>query len=306
LVKKGGRERGGSSSLSGLWVGVSYILFKGLAERSEPRLRSLKAAYDVAGFTLHFRAYLSLMFFSALLAALLTFTASLFIHYFALGYALWVSLALSLTLSFAASMSTLAGYVAAPLYRSYRWRGFIDAALPHVANYMLALASAGIPVEAIFEGVAEANINPALTSLSRRVVRSVKLFGMDVLTALEEAARASPSSALAKLVRSLLGVVSTSGDVRSFLAIEADALLRAQRDRLRRIVSSLTLLAEAYIGIVVVAPLVFVVMALIFSMLGGAILGLSPDLLMIVVILVGMPVLSAIFLLILDSMLARA
>jgi archaellum biogenesis protein FlaJ (TadC family) len=99
-------------------------------------------------------------------------------------------------------------------------------------------------------------------------------------------------------------VVSTSGDVRSFLAVEADALLRSQRDRLRRVVGTLTLLAEAYIGIVVVAPLVLVIMALIFSMLGGTILGLGPDVLMMAVILVGIPVLSAIFLLILDSVLA--
>jgi archaellum biogenesis protein FlaJ (TadC family) len=305
LVKRGGKGRGGSS-LSSLLVEVSYSLFKGLAERWEPRLKALKAAYDLAGYALHFRAYLSLMFFSALLAAALAFSASFLIHYAALGYAPWLSAALSSTLSFAASMSTLAGYVAAPLYRARRWRGLIEAALPHTANYMLALASAGIPIEAVFEGVAEANINPALTSLCRRVVRGVKLFGMDALAALEEAAGVSPSPALTKLIRGLLGVVSTSGDVRSFLAVEADALLRSQRDRLRRVVGTLTLLAEAYIGIVVVAPLVLVIMALIFSMLGGTILGLGPDVLMMAVILVGIPVLSAIFLLILDSVLAGA
>jgi len=297
------RTRGQGQSRGSFWVGTSYSLFKGLAERLEAPLKDLRPIYERAGFALHFRAYLSLLIFSVILSALLSFTASVLVHYFLLNYTLFFSVVLSLIVSFAASASVLAAYIAAPLYRSSRWRRLIDPALPHVANYMQALASAGLPVEAMFQRVAEADINPALTRFARLVVRNVKLFGMDVLTALRRAMEASPSASLTRLVSGLTGVVSTSGDLRSFLAYEGEALLRAQRDRLRRLIQSLSLLAEAYVGIVVVAPVVFIIMSVIFLMLGGTILGLAPDVLMMFFILVGIPVLVSIFLIILDSML---
>ena len=102
----------------------------------------------------------------------------------------------------------------------------------------------------------------------------------------------------------MMGVISTSGDLRSYLAFEGEAMLRAQRDRLRRLINSLSFIAEIYVGLVIVGPIVFIIMNIIFLMLGGTIMGLSPELIMMAFIFVGIPLLFFIFLTILDSMLA--
>ncbi|MCX8204448.1 MAG: type II secretion system F family protein [Candidatus Nezhaarchaeota archaeon] len=284
---------------------ASYFLFKSLAKSLESYLKDLRTTYERAGFTIPLRAYLSLSIFTALLAAIVTFAASFLIHYLVLNFTLTTSLLLSLIPSFIASMLTIAAYIATPFYKSFMWRSIVEPALPHAANFMLAMASAGLPVEAIFERVADVNINPLLTRFARRVVRNVKLLGMDSTAALEDALRISPSASLNKLVRGLLGVILTSGDVRSFLSLEAEGLLRAQRDRLRRLIHSLALLGEVYVAFVIVMPIALVIMGVIISMLGGTILALDPNVFMFFLILVGIPALSLVFLIILDSMLAR-
>lgn len=299
-MKRDGPRRSGD-----FWVGVSYSLFGGLAKRLEGRLGGLRAIYDRAGFDVHLRAYLALSLFASLLAAAAAFVAFLLIHCLALGLAPATGALLSLIPSFAASTATMGAFIAAPFYRASQLRGMAEPALPHAANFMMALASAGLPVEVMFERVADVNINPFLTRFARRVIRNIKLLGMDVAAALEEAMRASPSEALNRLVRGLLKVVQTSGDVRSFLAVEGEGLLRGQRDRLRRAVHTLALLGEVYVAFAVVMPVALVIMGVIISMLGGAIMGLDPNMFMFFIVLAGIPALSSIFLIILDSAMAR-
>ena len=289
-----------------LWLGLSYALFKGMAERLERSkiMRDLRVSYEKGGFALHFRGYLAMLLFAATVTPIASFALAFTVHYALLGYTLLFSLALSFIVSVASLLSVLGAFIAAPMYRSYKWRKQIDSTLPHVVNYMQALASAGLPVETIFERVAEARINPALTRFAKTVVTYVKLFGMDVISALSKALEACPNVSLSRVIMGMIGVVSTSGDLRSYLAFEGEAMLRAQRDRLRRLINSLSFIAEIYVGLVIVGPIVFIIMNIIFLMLGGTIMGLSPELIMMAFIFVGIPLLFFIFLTILDSMLA--
>lgn len=300
------REKEKGEETLGFWLGLSYALFKGMAEKLEHSriMRDLRASYEKGGFTIHFRGYLAMLLFTSTITPVAAFALSFAIHYVILGYTLLISLALSLIVAVASLLSALGSFIAAPMYRSYRWRKQIDPALPHVINYMQTLASAGLPVEAVFERVAEARINPALTKFAKIIVTYVKLFGMDIISALRKSLEACPNVNLSRIIMGLIGVVSTSGDLRSYLAFEGETMLRAQRDRLRRLINSLSFIAEVYVGVVIVGPIVFIIMNIIFLMLGGTIMGLSPELLMMAFIFIGIPVLFSIFLVILDSMLA--
>jgi len=305
------RRRGGHSEAErrgpNAWLRLAYPMFRGLAERLESSrlMRDLRSLCERGGISVHFRAYLAGLLFAAIVVPIAALALSAAVHIVLLGYPPIVGVALSLIVAFASAMVALGAFLAAPIYRSRRWRGQIEGALPHMVNYMETLASAGLPPEHIFERVAEANINPAVTRFARMVVAYVRLFGMDIVSALRRALEASPSVGLSRLVAGMMGVISTSGDLRSYLAFEGEALLRAQRDRLRRLVSSLGFIAEVYVGLVMVGPVIFVIMSVVLDMLGGTIMGLSPSALTMAFIFTGVPLLFAAFLLLLDSMLAR-
>jgi len=66
-------------------------------------------------------------------------------------------------------------------------------------------------------------------------------------------------------------------------------MLDEKTQRLRNLVNTLSMLAEVYTTMMVAAPLMFITMLIVMNILGGGVLGLSPDILILVLTFIAIP-----------------
>ncbi|RLI18740.1 hypothetical protein DRO49_01910 [Candidatus Bathyarchaeota archaeon] len=190
-----------------------------------------------------------------------------------------------------------------PLYKRNQRRTQIEDSLLYALSYMAALSAGGLPIERIMERVSEVEESEALKMIANKFMADVRLFGFDVPSALRDAARRSPSETMEKLLEGLRNVIQTSGDLNSLLTYEVDRMLGRRREKLKRMMGTLVYLGELYVSLLIVAPILFILILTILSVIGGNPLGVPPQIQLNLLVFIGIPTMAAGFAIILDVIL---
>lgn len=276
---------------------VSYRLFGG----KTPRFTSFRAIYLKSGISRLYESYVAIMFFVSTSAFVSAFGACALIHHMLFALTLPQFLIAVLTLSCVITLTVTMAFILYPLYRRSQRRKEIDANLVYTTGYMGVLSAGGIGIERIFERVAQVEKHRPIKDLARKLITNAKMFGSDVTSSLREAALRSPSEAFSKILVGITNTFRTSGDLKSLLEFETERLLHAKREQLKRMLGTLTVLGEIYISAMVMGPIVFIVMLTILSVMGNVTFGLSPPEQLNLIVFFGLPVISAIFIVILNG-----
>jgi flagellar protein FlaJ len=278
---------------------ASYRLFGKIT----PRFTSFKQVYQQSGISRLYESYMTIMLFATLAAFASAFTAGALLHHLFFSLTLFQYLMAVLTFSFVISLAVPIMFISYPIIRRVQGRKEIEANLIYTTGYMGILSAGGIPIERMFERVAEVEQHPSISALARGLITNIKMFGYDVTTAIMQAAARSPSEAFSKLLLSIVNTVKTSGDLRSLLTFETERLLHAKREQLKKTLSTLTVLGEIYITTMILGPIVFIIMLTILSVMGNVSFGLSPAEQLNLIVFFGLPVLSALIIVILNGVL---
>ena len=146
----------------------------------------------------------------------------------------------------------------------------IDASLPTVASYMSAMTSSGVPPAPIFESLAkEKSISKVVAEEATRINRDIEILGLDVLKALEQAAYRSPSERWANFLEGIIATVTSGGDLTTYLSTETKSFMKLKQEETKEFIEQLGIIAEIFMVVGVVAPLFFVIMIAILSILNG-------------------------------------
>jgi flagellar protein FlaJ len=280
---------------------VSYGLFKGVS----PRFKAFKQIYEKSGIPIFYESYVSLMLFSLPATFVSSCVIGAVIHHFLFDLALFQYILAVIIFSCVTSLIVLMIFILYPLYCRSQRRKKIDANLVYTAGYMGVLSAGGISIERIFERVSEVEQQPAIKDLIRRFLTNIKVFGLDVISSLRDVADRSPSEVFSRLLAGVTNTVQTSGDLKGLLMFEANRLLHAKREQLKRTLGSLTYLAEIYVTAVVVSPIVVIIMLTILSILGTAAFGLPPVVQMNLLVFLGIPMIATVFVIVLDRILPK-
>jgi len=234
-----------------------------------PVYNEFQEIYEESGIPYLFKDYLKRS--SLILGAAFAFTTviSILIHVLLLkvtGLRLVVAV---LSLSFTASCVVLLYFLFFPYYRRKEMREGISKGLVYSLSYMTVLSASGISIENIMERMVEVEDNSAMKQLATKFMMDTQLFGQDVSSALEDVSRRSPSDVLKKLLDSINNNIKTSGNLKGLLAYEVDSLLQVQRDNLKKMLGTLSYIGEIYVAILVVAPILFILMITILSVLSA-------------------------------------
>ncbi|MEM2794858.1 MAG: type II secretion system F family protein, partial [Thermofilaceae archaeon] len=181
----------------------------------------------------------------------------------------------------------------------------IDSRLPYTLAYFASLAASGMGLDKIVENVADVEEEKEIFRELSLFLTDTKLLGLDMLTALERRSSRSPSILLSLFFSGLRDAYITAGNLYEYAAFTAQRLLDFKRYELRRITSTVSVIAETYVTLMVAAPLMFVVMLSVIGMLGGSIGGLPTNLLIAVILVIGVPASAAAILVMLDATLSR-
>jgi archaellum biogenesis protein FlaJ (TadC family) len=278
---------------------TSYRLFGKIT----PRFAAFKQVYQQSGISRMYESYMAIMFFATLAAFVSAFTVGALLHHLFFSLAPFQYLTAVLTFSCVTSLAVPIFFISYPLYRRTKGKNEIEANLIYTTGYMGILSAGGISIERMFERVAEVEQHPSISALVRGLITNIKMFGYDVTTSIMQAAAHSPSETFSKLLISIMNTVKTSGDLKSLLAFETERLLHAKREQLKKTLGTLTVLGEIYITAMVLGPIVFIIMLTILSVMGNVSMGLSPPEQLNLIVFFGLPVMSAVIIVILNGVL---
>jgi flagellar protein FlaJ len=280
---------------------LSYRLFG----RTASRFMSLKHVYEQSGISRLYESYIALMLFSSAVTFVTAIVTGTLLQYFMFRLTVTQFVAAVLVLSMIASIIVSAMFVAYPLYRGRQRRADIDLNLVYTAGYMEVLSAGGISVERIFDRVSQVERHPAIRDLAQRLMTDVKVFGLDVVSSLNDVIKHSPSEVFSKLLVGIMNTLKTSGDLKSLLAFETERLLSMKREQLKKTLNTLLGLGEVYIAGVVMGPVTFIIMITVLSVMGNVAFGISPIMQLNLLVFLGIPMICLVFIIILNSALPQ-
>jgi flagellar protein FlaJ len=266
------------------------------------RLSSLKSRMAKANIIMSFDAYLGVMVFVSLVGALATFFVSLVVLSLVIEFvsSLVFSFLLGL-LVFAMSIGVCYWY---PSIGISSRKQKIQANLPLIANFMSVLSGSGMPPERVIRSLANVGDEFSIGDEARRIVADIELNGLDLNSALKNASLRSPSKDFSTMLSGMITTSHMGGDIAGYLRLEADKYKKVRLQSLKGFIENLGLIAEVYVTFLIALPLALVIMLSVMSFIGeGAlIVGLNPQVILMLLTFVITPASVGILLLLVDSL----
>jgi flagellar protein FlaJ len=265
-----------------------------------PSIGGYREIYEQAGMPLVYESYFATSILISAIIMLPSFLVSLLLEIRFLHVALVNAIVGSLLLGMIVFAVSISLWLIYPIQRRRTYKTKLDNRLAYSFGILGVLAASGMGLERLFERLIPTESNPVLADLASRLIRNIRIFGLDTESALKETAKHTPSPTFANMLESMAVAFKTTGSVTQLILYESARLFQEKRERLRKVINSLSLIAELYITAVVVGPIIFIVMMSVFGLLPAG--GLpNPVLLINIIVFVGVPVLAVVFLIILDS-----
>lgn len=280
---------------------IAYELIGEKLRRVIPLFRDLDGDLQKSGMKVNFKAYVSLTVFFSILSSLIALALIPCLVFFALEVPILPAFLFGLGGSlFAGAITTIAFY-GYPVYRADSVKRRLEDELPFTTGYMAILTSAGVSPENVFNSISNLPVPLAASSQAKDIVRDVNLFGTDVISALQEASRRTPSERYKEIMEGLISTIRSGGNLSVYLREKSMQSMKLKRMSIKKYSDTLSMLAEFYVTVLLTGPLMLVIMLTVMSMLGGGGLGmLSPVLLLNLLTYVGIPLGAIVFLIILD------
>ena len=282
--------------------GAVYQLVGEKVGRALPIFKDLDLNLQRAGLKINFKAYVSLTVFSTLIATVLVAVGLPIVLGAAFGMPLLSSLLFGVGAGLLAGAATTIGFYSYPIYRADKHKRDVEDELPFTTGYMAILASAGVSPERIFHSLATLKQPLSASAEAKDVIRHINLFGMDAISALEKTASRTPSGKFKEILEGMVSTMHSGGSLAEYLRDRFRMHIKLRKLSLKKYSDTLSILSETYVVLLLTAPLLFVIMLSVMSVLGGNMMaGLSSDMLLRLITYVGIPVCAVIFLIIVDS-----
>lgn len=273
---------------------IARGLFGGIVESYIDYFTSLKTNLKKAGMKTRIVDYVSLIIFAAFLTFIISLVVGAFIITFTVNvapYAYTLAIIVSMLLS---AFVFFIGYYY-PSLQAKELQVKIDRTLPFAIFYMTTSASSGInPVE-IFRLLSVRGGRVGEEAM--KIYTNVKSLGMSPAVAIQKAATSTPSSTFADLLWGMSSVLTTGGDLESYLKEKTRSSMNQYIRTLNEYAKQISLYTEIYITLVIVGTLFFIILIAIIAPLTG----LSVLFLQAFLVFIFIPLLSLGFIVVLRS-----
>ncbi len=287
------------------FANTQLIAYQFIGERTDkimPLFRDLDLKLQRAGLKANFRTYISLTVFVAMMISLAALISVPIITFFAFHIPLFPAILFGVGGSLFALAFSILGFYFYPVYRADALRRALEDELPFTTGYMAILTSAGVSPEKTFHSLSDLSVPLAVSLEARNVIRDVNLFGQDIISALEEASKRTPSERFREMLEGFISTIHSGGNSTAYLREKSKQYMKLKKISLHKFSDTLSILSEFYVTLLLTGPLLLVIMLSVMAMLGGGSLGvLSPDLLLSLLTYLGLPLGATIFLIILDA-----
>ncbi|VVB79254.1 Type II secretion system (T2SS), protein F [uncultured archaeon] len=224
------------------------------------------------------KSYVSLMFFTTIIAAVISVFIFIFLIFFQLSVTIpFVSIAQESILTrigkffWVLALIPLATFFMMYLYPSVEKKsieGRINQELPFAAINMAAIAGSMLDPTKIFEIIISTKEYPYLEKEFTKLINETNVLGYDLVTALRNRAFNSPSKKLAELFNGLATTINSGGDLVEFFNKRSQTLLFDYRLEREKYTRSAETFMDIYISVVIAAPMILMLLLMMMKISG--------------------------------------
>jgi len=301
-VKRGQKAKEGGEAKSAKKIKFpdigtfAYGIFGGAAEKLSPQMKDLDCNLRRALIRSTVEKYVAKMILITIIifAATFAITTPILFRWVLPIFAVGMGLGLG---AIAGAVGFMVMYFYPSLAANSR-KSKIDASLNFATQYMAILAGAEVTPERIFKSLMKSDVDQVIKDEIGEIIKRMDVFGEDFYTALNSRIVETPSTRFADLLKGMLAVGSMGGNLRRYLHLQGKTFMRQRRIDLKKQLDGLGILAEIYISMGVVLPIIIIIMLATMSFIGSS--GIDSLMWMYITTFVLIPATSALMLLIID------
>jgi flagellar protein FlaJ len=240
--------------------GLSFRVFGRIAPVFLNRVYQFKAPLERGRVKIYPETYVSLMLFTALLTLPLSIAGAVIALVF--GF-------LPILLLVPVPFFVMLGFIVIPLSKASDRASTLEREMPFAAAYISVMASGGIAPYTSFKRLSTVELMPSMRCEAREIMKDVEIFGIDPLTALEEAAKKTPLDIFKDFLGGYASTVIIGGDIGHFLERKAEDIFKSRALRVKAAAERLGMLLETFIIVMVMMSLCFYILFAVDNINGG-------------------------------------
>lgn len=175
----------------------------------------------------------------------------------------------------------------------------LENALPLSTLYLATIASSKLPLDKTLEIFSKFSGKGELGKEMNRILSDIRLFGVDVNTALEKGIERTPSKNFKEMLWGILSTNSSGGDMNIYLKEKSRSFMQEYRRKLYEFANSLSIYIEIYLTALVLGAIFFVILTAVLSGISG--IGANLVLFQFFLIFVFLPIISLVFIFMIRS-----
>jgi flagellar protein FlaJ len=229
----------------------SFRLFGRVAPSFLKNVFEFKDSLERAKIRIYPETYVSLMLFSALLTLPVTAISLVIL-------ALYGFIPIIFLVPF--PFFVMIGFLLIPMSKASDRASNLEREMPFASAYISVMASGGIAPYTSFKRLAEVELMPAMRGEAREILKDVEIFGIDPLTAIEQAAKKNPLDIFRDFLAGYASTVIIGGDIGHFLERKAEDIFKTRAMRVKAAAERLGMLLETFIIVMVLMSLCFYIL----------------------------------------------
>jgi len=229
----------------------SFRMFGRIAPSFLKNVFEFRNSLEKAKIKIYPETYVSLMFLTAVLTIPLSIIAIVLVSLY--GF-------MPLIFLIPSPAYVIMGFMLIPMSKASDRSSNLEREMPFTTAYISVMASGGIAPYSSFKRLAQIELLPAMRAEARELIKDVEIFGIDPLTAIENAARKNPLDIYKDFLAGYSSTVIIGGDIGHFLERKAEDIFKARALRVRAAAERLGMLLETFIIVNVMMSLCFYIM----------------------------------------------
>ena len=235
----------------------SFRLFGRMAPSFLKNVFEFKDYLEKARIKIYPETYVSMMFFLAVLTIPVSIVSIIILYFY--GF-------LPVIFLIPMPFYIMIGFILIPMSKASDRAANLEREMPFAAAYISVMASGGIAPYTSFKRLAEVELMPAMRSEAKEIMKDVEIFGIDPLTAIENAAKKNPLDIFKDFLSGYASTVIIGGDIGHFLERKAEDIFKTRAMRVKAAAERLGMLLETFIIVMVLMSLCFYILFSVESM----------------------------------------
>jgi flagellar protein FlaJ len=235
----------------------SFRIFGRIAPFFLKHVVEFKDYLERAKIKIYPETYVSLMLFISVLTIPATIISIIMLYFFGFLPAIFLV---------PLPIYVMIGFFLIPLSKAGERAANLEREMPFVAAYISVMASGGIAPYTSFKRLTEVELMPAMRSEAREIIKDVEIFGIDPLTAIENAAKRNPLDIFKDFLAGYASTVIIGGDIGHFLERKAEDIFKTRAMRVKAAAERLGMLLETFIIVMVLMSMCFFILFAVENM----------------------------------------